>query len=120
MKRTLYLGVLLVVLGVVAGPQAAASGSVGPGANLTLRGAYALGKALTFRELVCGSCPIQQRQFNRDSAKSLLASLGQALEGPEPEASANENVEALCGDSGENCALRVDLVNYYLKRRYRL
>ena len=120
MQRSLCLGILLAVAAAFASFETAASGSVGPGSILNERGAYALGKALTFRELVCRTCPIQRLELNHNRARSLLASLAAAFEDIKPGTPDDDNIKALCSGTDENCAVKVELVHYYLQRRYRL
>ena len=120
MKQSLCLGVLLALATGFASPEVNASGSFGPGGKLNTRGAYTLGKAITFRELVCRTCPIQRREFNRGRARSLLDSLAAAFDDVKPGTPDDDNIRALCATADESCAIKVELVHYYLKRRYRL
>ena len=57
-------------------PLALGSGSAGPGnSKVNARGAYTVGKALVFRELVCARCPTQRSDFGRDRARALKETL---------------------------------------------
>ena len=120
MGRSLCLGFLLAVAAGLVSEDVDASGSVTPGGILTTRGAYSLGKAITFRELVCGTCLIQRRELNRRRAQSLLDSLAAAFDASKPGTLDDDSIKALCSSADENCAMKVELVHYYLKRRYRL
>lgn len=120
MKRSLCLGIVLAVAAGVVGTEAWASGSFGPGASLNTRGAYALGKAITFRELICRTCTVQRRELNRRRAQSLLDSLAAAFDDVKPGTADDDNIRALCVTADESCVVKVELVHYYLKRRYRL
>ncbi len=99
---------------------ASASGSVTPGGGkINTRAAYALGKSITFRELVCRTCPMSRRELNRARARSLKDSLESAFDENKVSTPDDEHVKLLCGKA-EDCAARLELVNYYLTRRYRL
>lgn len=101
---------------------ALASGSAGPGnSKVNARGAYTVGKALVFRQLVCSRCPTQRSDFGRDRARelkeTLLASLdaGVGVRG--------DDVQALCvgeAEPADRCVARIKFVVTYLDRRYRL
>ncbi|MXY70302.1 MAG: hypothetical protein F4Y47_17370 [Acidobacteriia bacterium] len=101
-----------------------ASGSVGPGAGkVSPRAAYSQGKALTFDLLVCDSCPLAKNDLDRARARGLAASLVAVYEGKETGSSDDEAVAALCGDGAvqaEDCKLKMELVHYYLARRFKL
>ena len=101
-----------------------ASGSIGTGAGkVSPRAAYSQGKALTFNEMVCDDCPLQKSELDRDRAASLTASLQAVYEGGQAEAGDAAAVQALCGGAtadDEECALRMELVHYFLSRRYKL
>ena len=101
-----------------------ASGSVGPGAGkVSPRAAYSQGKALTFDLLVCDSCPLSRGELDRDRARSLTASLVAVHDGNETGSSDDKVVATLCGDTAvqsEDCKLKMELVHYYLTRRFKL
>lgn len=122
--RCIQLGVLLAAgLWLIPG-SADASGSIGTGAGkVSPRAAYSQGKALTFNELVCDDCPIQKGDLNRERAESLTASLQAVYEGGQADAGDGDAVRALCGGAtveDEDCALKMELVHYFLSRRYKL
>ena len=93
-------------------------GSIGAGAGkVSPRAAYSQGKALTFDALVCNGCPVQRLDRNR--AESLRAD----LEAAHSAGDATAEVTALCGGAavqGDECTLRMELVYYFLTRRYKL
>lgn len=120
MKRSLCLGVLFAVAFGLVNLEAYASGSIGPRGVIDTRGAYTLGKAITFRELVCRTCPIQRRELNRNRARILLDSLAAAFDDVKPGTPDDDNIKSLCATSDESCVVKVELVHYYLKRRFRL
>ena len=101
-----------------------ASGSVGPGAGkVSPRAAYSQGKALTFDLLVCDSCPLSRGELDRDRARSLTASLVAVHDGNETGSSDDNAVATLCGGTAvqsEDCKLKMELVHYYLTRRFKL
>ena len=121
MIRTILAGALLAAgLGTVSLSEAA-SGSIGVGAGkLSPRAAYAQGKALTFRELVCDGCPLQKSELDKDRAMSLSRSLEAAYDGEKAGTADDDAVQALCGEGVEDCKLRMETVHYFLSRRYRL
>ena len=123
MIRSLCLGVLLTAGIGLFHLSASASGSIGTGAGkVSPRAAYSQGKALTFDELVCDSCPLQKNELDRDRAQSLTASLVAVDAGTGSEAD-GELVSALCGGASaqsEDCNLRMELVHYFLIRRFKL
>ena len=101
-----------------------ASGSIGPGAGkVSPRAAYSKGKALTFDLLVCDSCPLKKGDLNRDRARSLAASLVAVYNGKKTGSPDDEAVTALCGKGdvqGEECKMRLEVVHYFLTRRFKL
>ncbi len=101
-----------------------ASGSIGPGSGkVSPRAAYSKGKALTFDLLVCDSCPIKKGELNRDRARSLTASLVAVYNGKKTGSPDDEAVAALCGKGdaqGEECKMRMEVVHYFLTRRFKL
>ena len=124
MLRFIRLGVLLAA-GVWLIPGSAdASGSIGTGAGkVSPRAAYSQGKALTFNEMVCDDCPLQKNELDRERAESLTASLQAVYEGGQAQAGDGAAVGALCGGAAvddEDCALKMELVHYFLSRRYKL
>ena len=88
--------------------------------KLSPRAAYAQGKALTFKELVCDGCPLQKNELDADRARSLAASLEAAYDGEKAGTPDDDAVQALCGEGVEDCKLRMETVHYFLSRRYRL
>ena len=120
MKRSLYLGLVFVAVAGLVSSDVNASGSVSPGGKLTPRGAYTLGKAITFREVVCRTCPINRREFNRTRARALIDTLSAAFKTSKPGEPEDDVIVALCSSSAESCVVNIELVHYYLKRRYRL
>lgn len=102
---------------------AAASGSIGPGAGkVSPRAAYSQGKALTFNELACGDCPLPRNALDRDRARRLTASIEAVYEGGATGTADDDAVRALCGGAAleDGCALKLELVHYFLTRRYKL
>ncbi len=119
--RLICLGVLLLAGIALVSVPASASGSVAPGAGkINTRAAYALGKSITFRELVCRNCPISRRELNRSRARSLKDSIESAFDENKVSTSDDEHIKVLCDGKAEDCTTRLELVNYYLTRRYRL
>ena len=106
----------------VLAPAALASGSAGPGnSKVSARGAYTVGKALVFRELVCARCPTQRSDFGPDRARQLKAVLLASLDAGA--GGRGGDVRALCAGDAEpadRCAARIKFVVTYLNRRYRL
>ena len=122
MRTSLGLGLFVAACTLVAGGSAFASGSVGPGGIKTAaRAEYAQGKALVFRQLVCRTCPIQRRNFNRDQARQLSNDLKSALNVIQViQEGGNEAIRALCGGEQADCVAKLQAVHYYLNRRYKL
>ena len=118
MKRSILAGVLLAAGVLLLHGWAEASGSIGAGAGkVSPRAAYSQGKALTFDALVCRDCPVQRLDRNR--AESLRSD----LEAAHAAGAATAEVTALCGSAavqGDECTLRMELVYYFLTRRYKL
>lgn len=95
-------------------PAAAlASGSIQAGGSISPRDAYVQGKALTFRKLVCASCPIDKGALNRERALSLKASLEARDEANKPGTPDDGHIQVLGREEQE-------VVHYYLVKRYRL
>ena len=119
MRKYLCLGVLLVAAAGLTPWDAVASGSVGPGGvKAAARADYARGKAIVFRELVCRTCPIQRREFNRSRAQSLMSSLREVA-GQSVDLQVTEAIQTLCNGGMSGCAAKLKLVQLYLQRRYR-
>ncbi len=120
MKRWILFVVVLVAGVGLFRASVSASGSIGPGAGkVSPRAAYSQGKALTFRELACDTCPLQRGELDRDRARSLTASMEAVYEGNSTGSRDDEAVRALCAGSGD-CNLKLELIHYFLTRRYRL
>jgi len=124
MKRFIFASVLFAAGAGLFQLSVLASGSIGPGAGkVSPRAAYSQGKALTFDLLVCNSCPLSRGELDRDRARSLTASLAAVYDGNETGSPDDAAVTALCGGEavqGEECRLRMELVHYFLTRRFRL
>ena len=119
MRKYLCLGVLLAAAVGLTPWDAVASGSVGPGGvKAAARADYARGKAIVFRELVCRTCPIQRREFNRTRAQSLMSSL-RAVADQSIDLQVTEAIQTLCNGGMSGCAAKLKLVQLYLQRRYR-
>lgn len=120
MMRSMFLGLLLVGGIGLLQVSGEASGSIGPGAGkISPRAAYSQGKALTFDVLVCDGCPVQRSELDRDRAETLRAD----LEAAHSAGDATAEVTALCGGAavqGDECTLKLELVHYFLSRRYKL
>ena len=118
MKRPLVTCILFAGSLLLLHAAAEASGSIGAGAGkVSPRAAYSQGKALTFDALVCGGCPL--RRLDRGRAESLRA----GLEAAHAAGDATAEVAALCGGAavqGDECTLKLELVHYFLTRRYKL
>ena len=118
MKRSLLMYIVLAGGILLLHASVEASGSIGTGAGkVSPRAAYSQGKALTFDTLVCGDCPVQRLDRNR--AESLRAD----LEAAHAAGDATAEVAALCGGAavqGDECTLKLELVYYFLTRRYKL
>ncbi|MDE0103694.1 MAG: hypothetical protein OXN89_15065 [Bryobacterales bacterium] len=104
--------------------SALASGSIAAGRGISPRIAYTQGKAVTFKKLVCASCPLQKADLNRQRAASLKYSLEARDAAQKPGTSDDEHIQVLCpGTKAVGCDSDVDeqeLVHYYLTRRYKL
>ena len=124
MKRYFVLAVLLAAGVAFVHGSAEASGSIGTGAGkVSPRAAYSQGKALTFDLLVCDSCPVQRGELDQERAVSLTASLVAVFDGNTTGSADDEAVTAVCGGDavqGEECNLRMELVHYFLSRRFKL
>ena len=123
MKRVIGMAAL-VGAGFLAQAALFASGSISAGRGISARDAYTQGKAVTFKKLVCTSCPLQKGDLNRDRALSLKNSLEARDEAEKPGTPDDDNIQVLCpGSRGADCDGGTDeqeLVHYYLTRRYKL
>lgn len=123
MKKIIMM-LVLVSMGVLVPATVSASGSIAAGRGINPRDAYTRGKALTFKKLVCSSCPLQKGELNRARAQSLKTSLEARDAAEKPGTPDDEHIQVLCpGDRGAECDGKVDeqeLVHYYLTRRYKL
>ena len=101
-----------------------ASGSIAAGRGVSPRAAYTQGKALTFKKLVCGSCPLRKADLNRERAQNLKNSLEARDEAQKPGTPDDEHIKVLCPAAGaaacEGKPDEQELVHYYLTRRYKL
>ena len=124
MKRFLFATIVLAAGVGLFQLRVSASGSIGPGAGkVSPRAAYSKGKALTFDLLVCESCPLKRGELDRDRARSLTASLVAVYNDKKTGSPDDEAVTALCnkGDvQGEECKMRMEVVHYFLTRRFKL
>ena len=115
---------LFAIIGVFLGftpPAIAPSGSIGTGpGQISPRKAYAQGKSLTFKVLACRGCPLQKSELDRDRAMSLAASLEAVYAGEETGSPDDVAVGSLCGPDTEDCGIRMEVVHYFLTRRYKL
>ena len=118
MKRSLLMCIVLAGGILLLHAAVEASGSIGTGAGkVSPRAAYSQGKALTFDTLVCNDCPVQRLDRNR--AETLRSD----LEAAHSAGDASTEVTALCGSAavqGDECTLKLELVYYFLTRRYKL
>lgn len=121
MIRSICFFVVIVVLCGFVPPVAAPSGSIGTGpGQISPRKAYAQGKSLTFKVLACRGCPLQKSELDRDRAMSLAASLEAVYAEEETGSPDDEVVKTLCGPDTEDCGIRMEVVHYFLTRRYKL
>ena len=121
MTRSICLAVLLAATVGFTPTPIHPSGSIGHGpGQISPRKAYSQGKALTFRVLVCDDCPLQTSELDRDRALSLAASLEAVHGGGATGSPDDEAVQALCGQDVEDCGIRMEVVHYFLSRRFRL
>ena len=114
----------LIIVGSFVPGAAFTSGSLSAGSGANPRDAYTQGKVLTFKKLVCASCPIQRGELDRARAQSLKTSLEARDADTKPGTPDDEHIQVLCpGSRGVGCADKPDeqgLVYYYLTRRYQL
>ena len=121
MIRSFCLGALFAAAVGFVYTSASASGSIGPGpGKISPRAAYSQGKKLTFDALACGDCPLQRNELDADRARSLTASLEAAYDGNTTGSPDDEAVQALCGPGIDDCDIRMEVVHYFLTRRYKL
>ncbi|WP_419935990.1 hypothetical protein [Candidatus Palauibacter sp.] len=121
MIRSVCLAALLAAAVGFARTPVSPSGSIGTGpGQISPRKAYSQGKALTFKVLVCSDCPLQKNELDRDRALSLTASLEAAYEDKETGSPDDEAVQALCGPGVDDCGIRMEVVHYFLSRRFKL
>ena len=123
MKR--MIGLLVVsMIGLLAPASLSASGSIAAGRGINPRDAYTKGKALTYKKLVCDSCPLQKGELDRARAQNLKNSLEARDSANKPGTPDDENIQVLCpGAEAVACDDGVDeqeLVHYFLTRRYKL
>ena len=123
MKKMIGM-LMLAAIGVLATTAVSASGSLSAGRGINARDAYTKGKALTFKKLVCSSCPLQKSELDRARAQSLKNSLEARDAAVKPGTPDDENIQVLCpGNRGAGCDGKVDeqeLVHYFLTRRFKL
>ncbi len=117
----------MVLVSLVAGlvpTTAFASGSIAAGQGISPRAAYTQGKAVTYKKLVCDSCPLNKNELDKERALSLKNSLEARDADQKPGTPDDEHIEVLCpGSKGTGCNAGTDeqeLVHYYLSRRYKL
>ena len=121
MRRSVFLVVLLAATVGFTPKPVPPSGSIGHGpGQITPRKAYSQGKALTFKVLVCDDCPLQKDELVLDRALSLTASLAAVYDGEETGSPDDEAVQVLCGPEVEDCGIRMEVVHYFLSRRFKL
>lgn len=120
----LRIAVLGALLACLFQASALASGSIAAGRGISPRIAYTQGKAVTFKKLVCASCPLQRPELDRLRAASLKNSLEARDNDQKPGTPDDEHIQVLCpGTKAVGCDSDVDeqeLVHYYLTRRYKL
>ena len=114
----------IVAVSAVTPAAALASGSIAAGRGISPRAAYTQGKALTYKKLVCSSCPLQKGELDRDRALSLKNSLEARDDAEKPGTADDQHIQVLCpGGEATGCDGKTDeqeLVHYYLMRRYKL
>lgn len=121
MFRSICMVALFAVLFGFTPTAVSTSGSIGTGpGQISPRKAYAQGKSLTFKVLACRGCPLQKSELDRDRAKSLAASLEAVYAEEETGSPDDEVVKTLCGPDTEDCGIRMEVVHYFLTRRYKL
>ena len=121
MIRTLCLGALFATAIGFVWTSVSASGSIGPGpGKISPRAAYSQGKKLTFDALACSDCPLQRNELDADRARSLTASLQAAYDGNQTGSPDDQAVQALCGPGVDDCNVRMEVVHYFLTRRFKL
>ena len=121
MIRSICLVALLTAAACFFHVPVSASGSIGPGSGkISPRAAYAQGKALTFDVLVCDSCPVRKNELDRARAQSLADSLEAVHDGKSTGSPDDEAVKAVCGVGTDGCKVRMEVVHYFLSRRFKL
>ncbi len=121
MVRSICKITLIAILFGFAPTAVSPSGSIGTGpGQISPRKAYAQGKSLTFKVLACRGCPLQKSELDQDRAVGLAASLEAVYAGEETGSPDDEVVKALCGPDTEDCGIRMEVVHYFLTRRYKL
>ncbi len=121
MFRLICTVTLVAVLSGFAPAAIAPSGSIGTGpGQISPRKAYAQGKSLTFKVLACKECPMEKSELDRDRARSLAASLEAVYAEEETGSPDDKVVKALCTAETEDCGIRMEVVHYFLTRRYKL
>ena len=121
MIRALCLGALFATAIGFVWTSISASGSIGPGpGKISPRAAYSQGKKLTFDALACNDCPLQRNELDADRARNLTASLQAAYDGNQTGSPDDQAVQALCGPGVDDCNVRMEVVHYFLTRRFKL
>lgn len=123
MIRSIGAVTLLAVLFAFAPAVISHSGSIGTGpGQISPRKAYAQGKSLTFKVLACRGCPLEKSELDRDRARSLAGSLEAVYAEEETGSPDDKVVKALCTAETEakDCGIRMEVVHYFLTRRYKL
>ena len=124
MSRVIGLLAFFLVAGGLLPPSTQASGSIVTGGGMSARDAYVQGKTLTFKKLVCASCPLQAGQLHRERALSLKNSLEARNSETRPGTEDDDHIQVLCpGNRSSNCADATDeqeMVHYFLTRRFKL
>ena len=107
------LGAVIVAVAALLPSSVLASGSITAGGAISPRDAYVQGKALTFKKLVCASCPIERGALDRARAQSLKDSLEARDEAEKPGTPDDQHIAVLEREEQE-------VVHYFLTRRYKL
>ena len=107
------LGAVVVAAAALLQSSVLASGSITAGGAISPRDAYVQGKALTFKKLVCATCPIERGALDRARAQSLKESLEARDEAVKPGTPDDQHIAVLERDEQE-------VVHYFLTRRYKL
>jgi len=107
------LGAVFVAAAALLQSSVLASGSITAGGAISPRDAYVQGKALTFKKLVCATCPIERGALDRERAQGLKNSLEARDEAEKPGTPDDQHIAVLERDEQE-------VVHYFLTRRYKL